>query len=439
MLRRTLVVAFTLMSSTVASAEELTTFLGWSASGDAVMKVKDEGQVVGYSRCTPVVFETHGSTALNCTSCAAGTEDPVKACGLVKRPLKSSATSPDKKLTLKKEASCDKLEDAAQECTSSVQFPNLGAMWKTEHLAGKKDKKSEAGIWFRPDSNAVVVAIGNVAEGVTGDSIAVIDVAALRGRGTAPVAVRTRVTAQLASVTDASHYTDDAILFTDEAARAAIAPAVFADAVKASGALKPTGPVTVGVSFDGRSAWATFTAATSSGRWRVSELLVRDGADWRISSGYWSRGLAAASAQEQAQAGKLPKPVRVAAGAKDEVAADLVKYVQTLRSTKDEAKSPLSLAAARPDVAFIGIAPAERATGPALEKTLRGWILGGMTVTSVRGVSDFGIGWLIVNLEVTKTSGAKSYTLPVRAWIAVDDSGDNEHMGAVVSHFSIVR
>ncbi len=429
MVRSTLVVVLTLFASRLASADA-NTFLGWASSGEAVMKVKDDAGAVSLTRCTPVVFETHGTTELKCERCAAGDVDPVKACGLVKKPLKSSATSPDKKLKLGNHAWCDKLEEGAQECGVEVRFPNLGGMGMFSYLAGPKDKKPQAGVWFRPDSDAVVVAIGSVAEGVASDSIAVIDVEALRARGEAPRAIRSRVTAQLAGVTDASHYTDDAILFTDEAARAAIAPAEFAEAVKSAGALKPKGPVTVGVSFDGESAWATFTAVTSSGVWRVSELLVLDEGSWRIRTGYWSRG--------EAPAGTLPNPVRVAAGAKDEVAQPLAAYVQSLRAPKESATA-VKLAAARPDVTFIGIAPTERGNGKALDKAVRGWILGGLKVTSVRGVNDFGTGWLIANLEVSKTTGGKTQTVPARAWFVFDDSGDNERMGAVVGHFSSVR
>lgn len=431
----------------VRIAEAEVHLLGWTADGRFVIDMKDakkasafgKGQERFFAQCAPVDFAVAiGDKApAACTHCGKATDDPAKTCGLTVKPAKiaSSLTSPDKKLTLKEKTYCVQ-QSGGGDCIIELAFGKLGVV---ERRDAGPTAEPQSDVWFRPDSNAVMLDLWNVDDDkVRDDTIVVIDVTDLRQRGDVPKLVAARVAEQLSQPANSALYTKSAALFTDEAARSAIAPAALADAVKATTPMKP-GKVDVGVTIDGRAAWASFTTTTSGGTWRVTEMFAREGGEWRITGGLWSRAMPDKDADAKALAGQLGKPANLTTTGKDDIPKNLVDEVDQLRDKPD---ATWTIVAKGTDVHVIGTAPNERLTGDGklFEKGWRAWATGGMTIGPVLSASANKAGWMIMNIELAKTKGGKKYVLPIRAWMMVDLTRETpENDGVVVVHLSAAK
>ena len=425
-----------MVSTRVASAE--VRVLGWTADGKFVIDVNDprkssdfgKGQERFLATCAAQDFAVaqEGKTPA-CAHCGAATDDPGKVCGLASKPAKiaSNLASPDRKLTLAQRSWCVQ-QSGGGACAIGYSFGQLGSI---DDVWAGPTKKPRGNVWWRPDSNAVMIDVWNTNDGVREDRIYVVDVTDLRQRGDVPKLLAKRVAEQLAQLGNPALYTRTAVLFTDEAARGAIAPDALAGAIGGAGALQPD-KVDVGVTFDGRAAWAAFTTTTG---WRVTELFVREGGEWRIASGFWSRGIADKDADAKARSGQLGKLVAITT--KDVFAKELESTVEWLRAPRSDS----SALARTTTMLVVGTAPNERSTSAKpFEQAWRAWGKTGLKVDSIRAETAHEAAWLIANIEVAKTKNDKPYSLPVRAWVVIDNSrGDADDDGIVLVHLAVAK
>lgn len=402
---------------------------GWTADGKAV--VLDVG--AGAEACTPVAFDADGDLPkASCVPCGAD----ARACGVVGGKPRPSSTSPDRTLAIKRTVSCWITgHDADVEmCTQAARVGWLGSVRHTDEVTdgGKRARLTTV---FRPDGGAVAIVF---AGGSGEDEVAIVDLADHLARAHVAEKVTELLARQarvLAGTSTEPVYTADATFFTDDAGRGALAADALAKLI--------AGPVTfarpeIGTSTDGHAAWASFVATTADRRaFRVTELVVRDGAAWRVASGAWTIGLADQDAAARARAGSLPAPTEVARRRQD-VPDELSVLGAMLRDGDPEVLRSFTK---RARAMVVGTAPGERLVGGArLAPAWKPWLTSGMRGAKVRGaLSPRGTsGWLVANVVVTRDKPAPRYELPVRVWAVVDRS-ERGALEFVLLHAAVTR
>jgi ketosteroid isomerase-like protein len=192
------------------------------------------------------------------------------------------------------------------------------------------------------------------------------------------------------------------------------------------------------VAGDGKSAWLNETAhieiendvsgtAIEASDWRISELVVKTPAGWRIAASVWTTAIPDATANKDAKAGKKKGP-RVSLDDKASDASLRAAFGKLLTDGLD------ATAAARKDLVAIGSAPGERTNGGAIHaKAWAGW-KGKATVTSSdAGVSPAGsTGWVAANVEVDKGG----YKMPFIVFCVFEKTPKGE-WSVVHSHFAV--
>lgn len=405
------------------------TVLGWSSDGQAVIDRKG----IELQKCAPIDVVTAAEKS-SCKRCAASGGDAAKECGLTAKPVAGLA-SPDKKLVLKKASKRVVGQADGGDHWVWFDFPGSPSILFTLP-SGPTAPKAES--YFRADGNAVVlhfVATGDVARE---DDVRVVDVARLHGKSDAAGALRSLVGDQLARLSSPTWAMKSAVFATDEAARGAIDAANLATALKASGVVKPD-KIEVALTASGASAFLTFTTTIDNVSWRVTELATFEGGAWKIAGGMWSRGMADADAEAKAIAGQLPKRTPIATANR---VGKLAAWIDHVRGG-DKASGPLG-SIKRKDTITIGTQPKERVGGgKLLDAALAGWRKTGFKIAVAVAESVPHAGWLLLEIELTKTKAGKTFTMPIRAWLAVEDDDGVEEWGAgpsqgvVLAHFAV--
>ncbi len=401
---------------------------GWTSDGDAVLEVVEKQE---YQRCEPKDVETSKKGATTCTRCAGRGDDVTRACGVATKAIVPSLASPDRKLTLVKTSRCDTQQGG--NCYVEITFAK-GISLRATVASGTTNPPPQAEVTFRPDGKAVVINFMILDNRVRNDVSHVVDVRTFHELKDAPAAVRELVTWQFASLTRPDWAMTDALFATDIGTLGTLDALALAKALKASAAVKPE-RIDVMLSGDGGSAWIAVTATINNVFWRATELATRDAAGkWKIAGGMWSRGMAESEANTKAAANQLPKAISLTGSTTDILPGKLSDWANTLRRpTQGQV-----LGSTRPDTLTFGLAPKSRTVGgTSIDDIWRAWTMKPLAVGPIRAESKPGASWLLTNFEISKTSSGKSYTLPVRVWLAIDSTGDPEVQGVVLAHFAV--
>jgi len=173
---------------------------------------------------------------------------------------------------------------------------------------------------------------------------------------------------------------------------------------------------------DGKTAWAsfvtTFTLAVEHGEappntWRISQLVVKTPAGWRVAFATWTEAVDNDAANRAAIAGKL-RLDEVESTGDAGLRAAFGKLAATGFDKPD---------AAAKELVVLGSAPGERTTsGPAFA---RAWNAAWAKHVDVEGASaelapSGTTGWVAANVKLHKTKGGKAYTIPFRLFVVFD-------------------
>jgi hypothetical protein len=348
-----------------------------------------------------------------CKRCAASGGDAAKDCGLTVKPVAGFASA-DRKLVLKK-GSKRITGQSDPDKWIWVEMPGYPAVHYS--LAGMS-YEGDVQAYFRADGKAVALHLTvTVNRKDRDDEVRVVDVAALHGRADAPKVLRALVAEQLAKLGTPTWATRSAKFATDDASRGAFDAPTLAIAVKGD-PLKPYKPdkIDVALTASGVAAYLAFTVTIDKVAWRVTELASFELGAWKIVGGFWSRGMADAEADAKAAGGQLPKVTPLAATDKVGELSSWVEHVKT----GDKELGPLG-SVKRTDTITFGTQPKERvAGGKLLDAALAGWRKAGFKIAvAIAGAAPHG-GWLLLDVQLTKVKAGKSFTLPVRAWLAFE-------------------
>jgi hypothetical protein len=198
--------------------------------------------------------------------------------------------------------------------------------------------------------------------------------------------------------------------------------------------VEPTGRQ-ITLAGDGKSAWVSQNVRiddtikpgkVSTDLWRVSELVVKTPAGWRIGAAAWTKGVPDATANKDAKANN--KSAKLELGDKPGDASLRDAFAKLVTDGLD------ATAAARKDLVAIGSAPNERTTGGAMHaKAWAAWKGKAKVVSSVAGVAPSGTtGWVAANVEVDKGG----YKIPFLVFCVFDKTAKGE-WSVVHSHFAV--
>jgi ketosteroid isomerase-like protein len=203
-----------------------------------------------------------------------------------------------------------------------------------------------------------------------------------------------------------------------------------------TGASNTTRDRLVTMSRDGKSAWVSelerVDIVSDKGHagtteWRVSELVVKTAAGWRIHTAVWTRGVPDAKVNKDAKAGKM-KDAGFQLGDTPGDASLRAAFAKLVSDGLD------ATAAARKDLVALGTAPGERTMGGAIHaKAWAAWKGKAKVTESVAGVAPSGTtGWVGANVEVDKGG----YKIPFFVFCVFDKTAKGA-WSVVHSHFAV--
>jgi len=192
----------------------------------------------------------------------------------------------------------------------------------------------------------------------------------------------------------------------------------------------------VTMSRDGKSAWVSEyeridlvsdKGNAGSTEWRVSELVVKTTAGWRIHSAAWTRGVPDAKVNKDAKAGKM-KSAEFQLGDTPGDASLRAAFAKLVGDGLD------ATAATRKDLIALGTAPGERTMGGAIHaKAWAAWKGKAKVTESVAGLAPSGTtGWVAANVDVDKGG----YKIPFFVFCVFDKTAKGD-WSVVHSHFAV--
>jgi hypothetical protein len=205
--------------------------------------------------------------------------------------------------------------------------------------------------------------------------------------------------------------------------------------------VKPSA-IRIGLARDGKSAWVTFQAATTTAcnscesepgpEVRSSQLVVKVGNAWLVETALWSVGVADAKVNKAAKAGKQDAPEKLAD-------ADTGNASLRAALTALVTKGFDPALASNKELIGIGSAPKELVGFKNLVPYFNKAWAGKLAITGPvwATVAPSGTtGAVMANVELTKTEGKTTYKVPFR-WFVVFDKNAAGAWAPVHVHFAV--